>query len=137
MLLMVGWVATDQKANRVVPSMSTVPSTIRAQDIRVVDGDTIALGAHNIRLMGFDTPETYRAKCTFERNRGDAATKRLRNLVNGANTLDVRLTGRRDKFGRGLGGLYVDGRDVGALLIEEGLARPYHGGTRQGWCDGT
>jgi endonuclease YncB( thermonuclease family) len=26
------------------------------------------------------------------------------------------------------------GRDVAGILIGEGLARPYHGGRRSGWC---
>ena len=28
----------------------------------------------------------------------------------------------------------ADGADVGKVLIEEGLARPYSGGKRRGWC---
>jgi len=29
----------------------------------------------------------------------------------------------------------ADGRDLGAAMIAEGLARPYDGGKREGWCE--
>ncbi len=32
--------------------------------------------------------------------------------------------------------LLPDGRSLAALLITEGLAPEYHGGRREGWCDG-
>ena len=37
----------------------------------------------------------------------------------------------RDKYGRLLGDLYVEGRSVGDILVEEGLACPYDGGTKK------
>jgi endonuclease YncB( thermonuclease family) len=39
--------------------------------IEVVDGDTIRVGSEVIRLVGFDTPETYRARCPSERELGN------------------------------------------------------------------
>ena len=39
-----------------------------------------------------------------------------------------------DRYGRTLAHLTVNGRDVGGVLIGEGLARQYNGGRRQGWC---
>jgi micrococcal nuclease len=40
-----------------------------------------------------------------------------------------------DKYGgRVLATVYVDGRDLAALLIAQDLARPYDGGKRQPWC---
>jgi micrococcal nuclease len=43
---------------------------------------------------------------------------------------------RPDKyFGRVVGRvLTVAGDDAGAMLVREGLARPYSGGRRQSWC---
>ena len=52
------------------------PGTLRA-----VDGDTVEHGRVVYRLIGFDTPETRRAKCPAERALGDQAAGRLRQLV--------------------------------------------------------
>jgi endonuclease YncB( thermonuclease family) len=112
------------------------PQIIAAGNIYVVDGDTIDIDGARFRLTGFDTPETYRAKCDAERARGDAATERLRALIATAQAITFEENGARDKYGRGLGQLYVDDRDVGRVLISEGLARVYTRGQRQNWCEG-
>ena len=41
-------------------------------------------------------------------------------------------SGRTDKYRRTLAHVEVNGRDVGEILIGEGLARPYKGGKREG-----
>lgn len=100
----------------------------------VVDGDTIkAPYGVTYRLMGFDTPETRFAKCDAERELGFAAKERLEELLN-ASEVKVLESGKRDKYGRTLAHVTADGRDVGDILIEEGLARPYRGERRKSWC---
>ena len=107
--------------------------------VRVVDGDTVDLtclgtGRFRARLMGFDTPETHRPGCAEEALLGQAATGRLRALVADARSIEADL-GRWDRYNRRLVRLSVNGRDVGARLIAEGLALPYEGGRRIDWCD--
>lgn len=102
----------------------------------VLDGDTVELQcggeSRRARLLGFDTPETLAAGCAEEAALGRAATARLRALVSeGTVTLD---SDGYDKYGRVLTTLGVDGRDVGDVLIAEGLAVPYSGGRRINWC---
>lgn len=99
----------------------------------IVDGDTITLEGERIRLMGFDAPETYRAQCASEFERGQAAKKRLTELLAGR-ALDVRRC-CHDRYGRTLAHVLVDGRDVAEVMIGEGLARSYNGGRRNGWCE--
>lgn len=102
--------------------------------ITVIDGDTIERNGVRYRLIGFDTPETWRARCTVEYDKGIAAKNRLQDLVSSgkAKLVDTR---REDKYGRGLARLYVDGKDAGRVLVSEGLARPYDGRSRRaGWC---
>jgi endonuclease YncB( thermonuclease family) len=43
-------------------------------------------------------------------------------------------SGKLDRYGRTLASVTVNGRDVGEILIGEGLARPYQGGRRGSWC---
>lgn len=133
-----GWMAsrylTAQRPASEPASQSEPRGTIRASAVRVVDGDTIEYGGLSIRLTGYDTPETYYAQCQAEKDRGDAATERLRQLIRGAGTLQLFLREERDRYGRGLGSLLSDGRNVGDVPISEGLARPYNGGQRRGWC---
>lgn len=114
--------------------------TLRASQVRIIDGDTIAVPglSADVRLVGFNTPETYRAKCTAEKNLGNRATARLRQLVSTAASIQVRRVAcackpgtegtKQCNFGRLCGTLLVDGRDVGSILIGERLAVPFRCG---------
>jgi hypothetical protein len=109
------------------------------QVARVIDGDTVDLecGAGGelmrTRLMGYDTPEVYSPKCDAELALGNQATQALERRVNGSRRVLVAFRGT-DRYGRHLARLMLDGTDVAVPLIEAGLARPYEGGRREGWC---
>jgi endonuclease YncB( thermonuclease family) len=125
---------------------------LEAKEVRVIDGDTIRLHQHkpDVRLVGFNTPETRRAKCRTESELGGKATARLRQLVRNEK-LDFKYVAcscppgtegtRRCNFGRKCGTLKSDGKDVGAILISEDLAVPFVcGATRcpkmpRPWCE--
>ena len=62
---------------------------VAARHIYAVDGDTIDIGTQRFRLVGFDTPETYQARCSYEKTFEDLATNRVRQLVAGAGVVDV------------------------------------------------
>jgi endonuclease YncB( thermonuclease family) len=102
--------------------------------IYVIDGDTIDAKGDQFRLVGFDTPETYRPQCDNELALGRAATSRLRNLLEYAQRVDLVVLPGRDKYDRGLGRLLVQQVNVADTLVSEGLARRYNGGKRAGWC---
>lgn len=107
---------------------------VKSSDIYVIDGDTIDVDGQRYRLVGYDTPETYRAQCESERERGDAATARLRALVSAVPEVTLQIQDGKDKYQRGLATLLINNLDVGSLLISEGLARRYLSGKRQSWC---
>ncbi len=109
--------------DRVIPSHLTV-----------VDGDTVSLAGQSIRVVGFDTPETYRAECASERRLSHAATDRLRNLLARASSAQLAYLPRRDQYERDLARLMLDGQDVADIMVGEWLARRYAGGHRQSWC---
>lgn len=110
---------------------------IQAQEVRVVDGDTIKALGETWRLTGFDTPETRYARCAREWMLGIVAKHRLEALIAGAGRIEIAARSGRDKYRRRLGALMIDGEDAADIMVREGLARPYNGrGKRQGWCGG-
>lgn len=117
------FIAGPAKAERVEPS-----------SIYVVDGDTVRVGADSLRLIGLDTPETYEPRCDYELALGQAATARLRELIVRGDGVDLIVLPGRDRYDRGLAQLFVGGKNIADILISEGLARPYVGGRRLGWC---
>lgn len=117
-----------------IQSTAAVGEVISARKIYMIDGDTIAISDQRFRLVGFDTPETRHAECSYELALGNEATRRARQLVENAGIVDLIVLPGRDKYGRGLARLLIQGEDLGSRLIAEGLARPYQGGRRQSWC---
>ncbi len=108
-----------------------------ADRIRVIDGDTLEDMRDEItyRVVNIDTPETgSRARCTAERELGDRATATVRTLISQTRRVDVRPTGRIDRYGRTIAFIVLDGSDMGETLIAAGLARPWRG-RREPWCD--
>src|SRR6516225_1499721 len=101
-------------------------------DIQIIDGDTIRIhhGQPSIRLIGFNAPETHNSACPAEADLGARATRRLRELVR-AGGLDLEYIqcscpeGTQGTFacnwGRLCGSLRANGKDVGSILIAEGL----------------
>lgn len=99
----------------------------------IVDGDTIWLEGNNLRLESFDTPEPYNDICggQVEVDLAHQASRRLRELLN-QNPFTVETHGA-DRYGRTLATIRIGGRDVGDILISEGLARRWPNG-REFWC---
>lgn len=107
---------------------------IRASSIYVIDGDTVEVSGQRYRLVGFDTPETYHAQCDYELALGQKATRRVRELLASGRIVEIAVLPGQDRYGRGLARLFVEGVDVGMILMTEGFARQYDGGRREGWC---
>ena len=85
----------------------------------------------SIRILGLDAPEMD-GDCPTERRLAEAARARLIKLL-ASGRVSIERNGC-DRYQRTLGAVSVDGRDVAAVLIAEGLARPYDGGRRRSWC---
>ena len=99
----------------------------------VVDGDTFYFGRDKVRIAGIDAPETHPPRCAAEARLGEAATHRLRDLLNSGEISLSMIDRDEDMYGRKLRNVAAGGADVGAVLIGEGLARDYAGG-RRSWC---
>lgn len=87
-----------------------------------------------VRIEGLDTPER-RGQCAGEEALALLARDHLARLLATATHLELLLQHRRERYGRLLGRLLVDGEDVVPLMVRAGLARPYDGAARQGWCE--
>jgi micrococcal nuclease len=101
-----------------VPPRSAPPR--ETQVVRVVDGDTIvvAIGGPRgtkVRLIGIDTPE--RDRCFFE-----AATQRMRALVEGKSVRLDKDVSETDRYGRLLRYVYSGTTFVNAVMVREGYA---------------
>ncbi|MBL1434686.1 MAG: thermonuclease family protein [Rhodobacteraceae bacterium] len=105
----------------------------------IVDGDTLDLKCaggpvERIRIMGYDTPETYFAECPAEKRLGDTATNRLRQLAATTSVTRVERHGL-DRYQRVLARIWLGGTDLAQTMVSENLAVPYNGGRRIRWCD--
>ena len=119
-----------------LPAAAAEPKPLAPSDVRVIDGDTVRLhGAKpDVRLVGFNAPETRRAKCDPERELGGKATHRLRELVKAGDLTYEQVAcacppgtegTMKCNYGRQCGTLRAKGRDVGEILISESLAVPF------------
>ena len=117
----------------------------RAKVLKVVDGDTVdvdidlgfgvVLTDERVRIMGIDTPES-RTRDKVEKVFGLASKKRLKELLGKTAILKTQINKNgedmKGKFGRILGDFVsVDGRMVTDILVEEGHAVAYFGGSKE------
>lgn len=114
----------------------SVPTGVEVVSItEVIDGDTFDIHTgERVRAFGYDTPESYRPACEDEAELAHTATITAQRLIDHAAVVTIDRVGRLDRYHRTLARIYVDGHDLGDILIQAGLARPYEGGLRQGWC---
>lgn len=100
----------------------------------VVDGDTLWLDGRKYRLAGYDTPEPISNICggAHEVALARKATARFIQLLN-TTTIEIISAGGRGKYGRDLINIRSNGRDVGDILVSEGLARYWPNG-QEFWC---
>ena len=91
---------------------------------RVTDGDTITVTQNGfkttIRLVGIDAPEKSRKKHEPGQPFSQASTKYLAGMVLNKN-VDIVSYGN-DRYGRTLGVVYVDGKNVNLEMVKAGLS---------------
>jgi micrococcal nuclease len=116
------------------PSGKLDPSSVQVS--RVIDGDTLALaGGERVRIANIDTAEMPpRSQCEREAQLALKAKSRLSELVRAGGSVTLSRTGRdKDRYGRLLRTVRINGRDVGDQLVQEGLAQRWQG-RRASWC---
>jgi micrococcal nuclease len=117
------------------------PGTYEVIVIRIHDGDTMTveipalpsiIGQHiNIRLDGIDTPEITDKRIEIK-SKALAARQFVKERVDSAKKVEITHL-KRDKYFRIDARILLDGKDLGQMLLQEGLAKPYDGGTKSPW----
>ena len=104
-----------------VPVVAGITGTVR-----VIDGDTLDVGQTRIRLHGIDAPEIDHPCTTLTGQNwacGDWVTRQVRDRYQGAvaecDAIDI------DRYGRTVARCFVDGKDVGKTLVQNGFAFAY------------
>lgn len=109
---------------------------------RVVDGDTVDvdidlgfgvwLHKERVRIMGIDTPES-RTRDKVEKLFGLASKEKLKELLplSSMQVLVVEEYDAKGKFGRILGDFEIEDKKVTDILIQEGHAVAYFGGSKE------
>lgn len=125
-----------------MPRQDVIAGPLQGQVIGVLDGDTVTVRLHvwigqdietHVRIAGIDTPEI-KGKCEKERVLAQAARDEITSLLadNRIRLYNIRL----EKYaGRVLAEAHTtDGASIADHMIGKGLARPYGGERRAGWC---
>ena len=89
--------------------LSAVPvqaAPVSSRDIYLIDGDTADVGGDRFRLVGYDTPETYKPQCSCEKALGEEATRRARQLVRDAGNSGFHYSARPGQIRQGAGADY-------------------------------
>ena len=87
----------------------------------------------SIRVLGIDTPEI-RGKCSEEKKLALKARIFANKVFRSANKIEFKNLQWGKYGGRLLSDVYLDDKLYSKMIIDEGLARPYDGKTKKGWC---
>jgi len=105
-----------------------------AASLAVIDGDTVHSDQERYRLLGIDAAEipsrAMRRRAPLGRADQAEAGSADRS---GPVAFSPDPPAQRDKYGRLLVHLLVNGEDAACILIKEGYARPWRG-RREDWC---
>ncbi len=119
-------------SSHIVIAATLCASLCGPAQIDVWDGDTFRLGSERVRIVNIDAPEVGDgAKCAYEAMLGIDAKVALAELLSSGD-VEINRDGK-DRYGRTLAVVTVDGIDVGVQLIRIGVARPW-AGRRESWC---
>lgn len=108
----------------------------KCEILRVVDGDTVDViidcgfdiyHKARVRMYGIDTPES-RTKDLDEKARGKLAAQYIIDHVDNGNEVVIKTEkDGKGKFGRILGKIFIDGKNINQSMIDEHLAVEYFG----------
>ena len=102
-----------------------------ADDLRIIDGDTIEINGEKIRFSGIDTPESYyRGKkqvCYLNEKKvfcGELSTEKLKEKI-GTNSITCEREKDKDFYGRTLAECFVNSESLSKFMVRNGYAFDY------------
>jgi len=123
-LASLGWVDPRPVAAADAPHTVPLPKEL----VRYDDGDSISIawpeGLEVIRILGIDTPEVMHLEHNLPQaqDHGYEASGFLRGCFAVAEKLELLRSGQKDRYGRTLAYVYVDGKNYSVLVIQARLA---------------
>ncbi|WP_053366617.1 thermonuclease family protein [Bacillus sp. FJAT-27245] len=118
----------DTETGKVPAELKSADGLYKARVIRNIDGDTVVISLkgkeETVRLLCVDTPETQHPRLGVQPF-GPEASDFAKTVLHKGKEIEVEpgINWGRDKYGRLLAYLYVDGKMFNELLLEKGLAR--------------
>ena len=104
---------------------------VQAQNLKIIDGDTISINSVKIRFSGIDAPETYYKgkdqKCIKDNliiNCGKLSKKFLVKLI-GNKKIDCKLEKKPDQYKRKLGECFIENKSISRIMVKNGYAFDY------------
>ena len=95
--------------------------------VRVVDGDTFIIDykgqEERVRLIGIDTPESVHPNKEKNTNFGNEVSNYTKKMLTGKQVALEFDVEKRDKYGRLLAYVYLDGQMYNKMLLEKGYAQ--------------
>ncbi|MDR6998321.1 thermonuclease family protein [Neobacillus niacini] len=109
-------------------SQQTDKKLLPATIIKNVDGDTVVIKLNSreekVRMLCVDTPETHHPRLGVQPFGPEASAYTQKILTVGKKVqIETGIGNGRDKYGRLLAYIYVDGKMFNEMLLEKGLAR--------------
>jgi len=93
------------------------PPTLIAKPVRVSDGDTVTIQGTRVRLACIDAPES-------SQTRGEEARATLQKMIQSRIPRVLKLD--TDRYGRTVGLLMLDNRNLNLEMVRQGQAFVYH-----------
>lgn len=117
-----------------IATVVTVTSIYDADTFRAdINGYPPIIGENmSIRVNGIDAAEM-RGKCDIEKQKARAAKQFTVDKLRSAKSIILKNM-KRGKYFRIIADVYIDGQNLGDLLIKHKHAVKYNGGTRISWC---
>ena len=103
--------------------------------VKIIDGDTFdcildlgfdVLLEARVRMMGIDTPES-RTRDQEEKKFGLLAKEWLKKNLHGEILIQTQVDNEKGKFGRILGTVWAEGKNLNQTMIQEHMAVAYFG----------
>ncbi|MED1467815.1 thermonuclease family protein [Bacillus salipaludis] len=118
----------DSENQSIDSSLQTDKKLLPATIVKNVDGDTVVIKLNGreekVRMLCVDTPETHHPRLGVQPFGPEASAYTKKILPVGKKVqIETGIGDGRDKYGRLLAYIYVDGKMFNEMLLEKGLAR--------------